>query len=627
MISFCGYAFSQPKDPITKLGQMGSVIKYSSTLITSIVSRPEFGVALCHRKDEPSSHAEHADSKVTLIVKGDFAPAVFSEKSSEKTIAHALLGRYLNDGIDSLSGINGRYVIVVWNGQNNNLYIVNDELGMQRLCWTRVGDTFLFGTHYRPFLSWPGVDSSLNDLAVAEIFTSGYPMQDRTILNGIKLIAPGSILKITRKSVYCSSYRKLTETQILNSADLNQCADRIGETLDEVVGEYANNLTRRLVIPLSGGMDSRTILGFALRAGLKNIQSYTYGHRHTYDVRIGHQLASGNTKHEYIYLPESYVQDHLNKNMLITEGETPAHSYHTSVIENRLNEHVTLWNGFLGDTLSGSRLLNYTTINEKTDWVQEYFKKRYEVWRGIPKSQWESIIMPEYRELFIYGPRHTIIEEVEKSSFSSFEKIAIHVAITQRQRRFVSRQLELLGLNCDVQAPFCDHRMVSAFFSIPSKFLIGQRAYFRMLVRFCPLMSKIPIDRNMRTVEDLDKFDGDISKIPSLSQKLWISTPHALRWRINKFLSKNQRRDSGLRVLALLSNGWLGKHDRQAYAHYEEIIAKNTPGLTDLLSDKSAFLPYFNPEGIKEILGGFPTEAQAFTIFNILTFAYWRKLL
>jgi hypothetical protein len=386
MIAFCGYAFYEPPESAERMlsGMLTGLSLDPRRFHSMNLVRPQFGLAMAVRKEEAFGFATDERADVVLVAKGEFAPSSLGlcyVKEGNEAMAEVLLHRYLKDGITSLMGLNGRYAVVIWNGREKRLFMVNDPLGMQRLCWTWAGQALLFGTQYKPFLNWSKVSSKLDDLAVAEVFALGYPIEERTLLRDIKLAPPGSIGTATPSGLRWSRYSELLETPAWEGISLDQSADRLGETLDEVVGEYGSVLKGPLVVPISGGMDSRTILGFAQRAGIRDIHTYSYGHRHTYDVRLGGRIArTAGVPHHYLYLSNSYIRDFIEEDIAVTEGEASAHSFHNSILKQVLTSDSVLWSGFIGDALSGYGLCEYghfPHLSSKLERINVMFANKY----------------------------------------------------------------------------------------------------------------------------------------------------------------------------------------------------------------------------------------------------------
>ena len=640
MIGFAGYAFTEPKDVGSTLAEMAGKFQTGSAMLAhrSIV-KSGFGICCVAREGAAFGLAqtETGAGEVVLAVQGHFAPSAFGNGSSimEDAIASHLLEWFLEQGAPALYNLNGRYAIAVWDGRTQTIYLVNDQMGMRRLCWSSPGQAFLFATEYKALLGWPRLTTEPDDLAVAEFTTVAYPMEDRTLLKNVHLLLPGHVGEASVHGFKCRPYPKDPASLSLptESGSLDEWADALGELLDTVFREYGSRLNGPLYVPISGGLDSRIVLGFAKRAGIRGIRSMSYGHAHTYDVRFGRRIARrAGVPHRYLYLPPSYVQDYAPEGISITEGEATAHCFHNSVIQEAIPAGSDLWSGFLGDVLSGGHLDDYSQIVGADERIDYLFQHRYAIpW--LPAEIWKGIVQSKYHDIFLHGARATLETLLgRQSGSSSFEQRIIRTELEQRQRRFISYQLETLGRHFRVSAPFYDQRVVQFFLAVPINYLYRQRFYRRMIVRFLPELSHIEEDKTLKTVWYMDKSKGVVSASQATLAPVWNGLHPGIRWRLDAVLARTKiRRLNPLlrQWLGQLSGGWLGMHDRTAYAHYDEIIRKYPDMFLEILAANELVEPYFDAKGLVDLLQAHLCRKidATWAIFNIWTLCMWQKQL
>jgi len=230
------------------------------------------------------------------------------------------------------------------------------------------------------------------------------------------------------------------------------------------------------------------------------------------------------------------------------------------------------------------------------------------------------------------GARATLEALLGQRTGLSFEQGIIRTELEQRQRRFVAYHLETLGRRFRVTAPFLDQRLVQFFLAVPIEYLLRQRLYRRMIVRFLPELSRIAEDKTLRSVWYMDKSNGVIPTSQATLATMWSGLHPGIRWRLDAVLSTTgiRRTYPQLRQqLVQLSGGWLGKHDRTAYAHYDEIIRKYPVMFSDILAANELVGPYFDPEGLMDLFQAHLSRRidASWVIFNIWTLCMWRKQL
>ena len=113
------------------------------------------------------------------------------------------------------------------------------------------------------------------------------------------------------------------------------------------------------LVPISGGLDSRLILGALLEhTEARNIQTYTFGIPGTYDYDLGCLVAKTmGTRHATFSLDQiTYHEDQLLDLARRTDCQVLLfHSPPAQEIERRYGG-ATLWSGYVGDAVAGSHL-------------------------------------------------------------------------------------------------------------------------------------------------------------------------------------------------------------------------------------------------------------------------------
>ena len=251
----------------------------------------------------------------------------------------------------------------------------------------------------------------------------------------------------------------------------------------------------------------------------------------------------------------------------------------------------------------------------------------------LPAEIWKGIVQPKYHDIFLHGARATLETLLgRQTGHSSFEQRIIRTELEQRQRRFISYQLETLGRHFRVSAPFYDQRVVQFFLAVPINYLYRQRFYRRMIVRFLPELSHIEEDKTLKTVWYMDKSKGVVSASQATLAPVWNGLHPGIRWRLDAVLARTKiRRLNPLlrQWLGQLSGGWLGMHDRTAYAHYDEIIRKYPDMFLEILAANELVEPYFDAKGLVDLLQAHLCRKidATWAIFNIWTLCMWQKQL
>jgi asparagine synthase (glutamine-hydrolysing) len=110
-------------------------------------------------------------------------------------------------------------------------------------------------------------------------------------------VPPGTIVKyhqgIVEKTEYWSpSYKEEVYTnRKLNKKQSDELQDSLGQILITAIKRQSSNADN-LLIPLSGGLDSRYVAALYHQIGQRNVQTYTMGPEESEDQRYASQVAA-----------------------------------------------------------------------------------------------------------------------------------------------------------------------------------------------------------------------------------------------------------------------------------------------------------------------------------------------
>ena len=138
-------------------------------------------------------------------------------------------------------------------------------------------------------------EPKLDPLAAAEFATAGFVSGDRTLIEGIQSVGPATILQCDPDgAITTACYREFVPN--LASADpdgfethIEQLETALRQSVERLL-DYAGG--RTLVLPLSGGVDSRALLASLVALGHKNIKAFTFGRALSRDYQVGAELAA-----------------------------------------------------------------------------------------------------------------------------------------------------------------------------------------------------------------------------------------------------------------------------------------------------------------------------------------------
>ena len=196
----------------------------------------------------------------------------------------------------------------------------------------------------------------LDPIAVRAFLLMGYVPGTRTLFDSVDRLAGGRSLARHETWQEEGRFRFRRRPELSNGTSQELLAR--GMSLLRAAARRALGSAREIVIPLSGGLDSRTLLGLALELlSPLSIRTYTYGVPGSLDYDIGNRLAhEAGTRHTILTLrPEAPSIDDLMAIARRTDANTDLFLPTVWLeVEHAMGTEEAVWSGYTGDGLGGS---------------------------------------------------------------------------------------------------------------------------------------------------------------------------------------------------------------------------------------------------------------------------------
>lgn len=526
--------------------------------------------------------------------------ASIGQKTDIADLVFSLFRKY---GAEGLCGLNGIYVAVAWDKRERRLQVINDRYGFRKLYYWMSGEKFVFSSEYKAISHFEEFPRKVDALTLANILTFGYALEDRTLFENIKAVPAASIITVADGRL---SARKYWDYSFFEEGDA-----RLSE--DDYIDAFAEKITRavkkrvkgvqRLALPLSGGLDSRTVAAALDRInGGGFIKAYSHGSPGCYDVRFGRRIASAlGLPHSTDTLKTDFIKEYSLEFQYLTEGSAACDwAWEIEVQKKEFSKdrlsHVI--SGFFGDVLCGSdpswsRLLRVRDHDQAVSNIYE---------RYIDCFSEEELSY--YLDDKVYGSvRGRNYEIIRKTYFGApTENIlnrARYVNLTQTQRRFGSTMLDRYELFTDPLAPFTENEFVDFMLHVPVELEVRQSLYKKMLIRHFPKVVKV----------------GHSSTGIPIKPARW---QEGLRWRVEKWRPALKR----------LSLGMYGRKDLNDYRNAAQAIRKGSRGFVlEAFRDSGLKNEFFKSERLDELVRGFLSNGsnQYEKVCYPLTFFVWAE--
>ena len=221
-----------------------------------------------------------------------------------------------------------------------------------------------------------------------------------------------------------------------------------------------------VIVPLSGGLDSRTVLGALLETmPARSITTYTYGLRGTLDFEIGNEVARrAGTRHVTLDLERrGFSEENVLRTAILSDANTelmkPAVWIH--VIE-EFGDRAQYWSGFTGDGVAGSHYLPHRGDLDQA--VADFVSDETRSLQYLEDGEWSREHMRAVARVTKYDG---LLSNHEAVWFEN------HV------ERYTAHHIFLRGLRYAL--PFMDDEFAGFMLALPSRLRSGKRLFDRMV--------------------------------------------------------------------------------------------------------------------------------------------------
>jgi asparagine synthase (glutamine-hydrolysing) len=173
-----------------------------------------------------------------------------------------VLASLIADGVAALPSFRGMFAFVLWDQEQQELTAARDHMGVKPLYYAFDGGLFVAASEMRTMLAHPAVSRVLDPVSVVEYLAFGYVSGDRTLVSGVRKLAPGHGLRLRDGQLETFEYWDVLPPP--PERDDAAYEDELREQLDSAINAaLVSDVPVSLM--LSGGIDSSTIAAIAAR--------------------------------------------------------------------------------------------------------------------------------------------------------------------------------------------------------------------------------------------------------------------------------------------------------------------------------------------------------------------------
>jgi len=409
------------------------------------------------------------------------------------------LDRFIKEGVSLLSKINGQYTACVYDACEQTTFLISDRYGSRPLYYAMSGDSLFFAPETKALLV-AGICKRIDYTAFSDMFHFGRLSGYKTLFEDVRQLPDASVLIYREGSIKTVFYWDYPFDEASYSED-RQSDSNYREQKEQLKTTMKNAMERqlrknqdKLLIPLSGGLDSRFVAALSKELVGKKIDTFTMGSSKSEEQKYGAAVARhlGFPHLEFDTQPDdiwksaqffSYISDGMSPISGPIAIHTPCIHFHHSA-EIILSPNAC-------DALFGSML--------ERKFVKELRQKPTRERAGIILTNFYNLIGEEYLQLVFNKDFYLkYIKDHWKQTPQEYidrYRHPLHCYFMQLYREHCRRRVLsgnlLYNLYYDARMPSYDNELIDLAFHIPLPFKKNQNIYRFAFAEMFPELAKI----------------------------------------------------------------------------------------------------------------------------------------
>ena len=339
--------------------------------------------------------------------------------------------------------------------------------------------------------------SEFDDICAAEFLVTGYVTGKDTLYKGLYQIQPGEILEIKTSSAQINSnrYYRFIHGDYFES-DRQELEEELSELLHRMSNRYATALKgKTIVVPLSGGLDSRLLVAMFKKCGIENVICFSYGRQGNKEAEISRSVAKA-LGYKWLFCPydswynwfrgeqySSYIKYASGLSGISHEQDWPATKKILDNISDTNKEDMVFVPGHSADFLAGSHIPDELLF--VNDDMRIYGELAVEAILSHHYNQWNwRSVCPHLKDSFCehIGEILSVYPQIENKSqaIGAFETWDFE----SRQARFIVNSVRVYEFwGCKWMLPLWDNELTDFYSKIKLELRIRKTLYRSTLLK------------------------------------------------------------------------------------------------------------------------------------------------
>ena len=429
---------------------------------------------------------------------------------------------------DFLGKLNGVFALVI--ETENTIFCAVDKIRSIPLFYINTMNNFIVSDsayYLKAEVNQHLINQHLNEEKAAEFMVTGYVTGNETLFDDIKQVRNGEFLiyqKNEKRLESCCYFRYL-------HGDYYELPEsRLFELLDQALVNAFSRLIestskqgKRLVVSLSGGLDSRTVAAMLKRLGVNDVICVSYGRKGSRESEISKRVTEA-LGYEWVFVESTAKKWHESYNSKEAELFRIWSGNLTSLphmqdfptvkelkIQGKIPENSVFVPGHSGDMLTGKSIPEYCLDNSADFDLETYLtfslKRYYSLWKWPYGQELENIFKQRINKStpgLEIKDNATLASAIEYFEFNEMQAKFIINSV---------RVYEFFGYEWRI--PLWDSELINFFLRVPIEYRINQNLYKkyareRLFSGNLEMLKKIDCTTdflNLKTLENRSKHE------------------------------------------------------------------------------------------------------------------------
>ena len=462
---------------MNSLDQMIDPLVYYDWYKIERLQRGDYNLAIVHLGIFRDVSIYYFNS-ISVILHGE----IYNDLLEYNTQTEYIYNKYTKDGINCVESLNGSFSILILDERRKKTFIVTDKTASRPLFYTCNDNVFSFAPEIKSLLRTNKCKNSSNINSCLEILVNYYNISNESIAANIYYIDYASIIEISETGFHQIKYWDYIVNDNIEDKGLQYYSAKLSKLIEIAVVKRLMKSDSSALL-LSGGIDSRAILGYA-KDKVKRLNTIAYGldlKNHS-DLDIAKKLSNlTKTNHyEILYSKKDILPSILRYSRILDGMGTTLTDFSVyKYIRENTDSRILL----AGDEAMGWRGDSIHSQDQMLE-LLEIYRLTPEILSGLPiKIKNEKRIIESYNK--------NIDELLSKCHSTDLHNQKDYFYVTLRIPKFINMWRYAISTELEIRNPLLDDSILDFMRNVPVKYRKDKSLFSYTIEKKFPALFKI----------------------------------------------------------------------------------------------------------------------------------------